>query len=238
MLPRNPPFSGYETAQNFRSVLKRRNETERGSKALSPDSRRSARPFRVDARPGTRQSDQAAYPHARPRGASGTGLCRMPRAAPAGAIPPSHVVVSAGTAGMAIVPGISPAAAEPPPAEGKRARHASSGNPRPDFTHRRRSGASAYRTHTEKTTHRPPDETATIPPSTGQTVSRGKGMSSVCRFGSMPCNAAFQPSLQQAGKFLLFRSPLASSALALLDHLKLPVRPHRRLSPSGGGPVA
>lgn len=88
MLPRNPPFSGYETAQNFRSVLKRRNETERGSKALSPDSRRSARPFRVDARPGTRQSDQAAYPYARPRSASGTGLCRMPRAAYAGAIPP------------------------------------------------------------------------------------------------------------------------------------------------------
>jgi hypothetical protein len=121
LLPRGPPFSGYETAQDFRRSLKRRNETERGSKALSPDSRRSARPFRVDFRPGTRQSDQAAYPQARPRGASGTGLCRMPRAAPAGAIPPSHVVVSAGTAGMAIVPGISPAAGEPPPSEGKRA---------------------------------------------------------------------------------------------------------------------
>jgi hypothetical protein len=131
-----------------------------------------------------------------------------------------------------------PCSGRTPAVRRKEGPHASSGNPRPDFTHRCRSGASAYRTHTEKTTHRPPAETATIPPSTGQTVRRGKGMSSVCRFGSMPCNAAFQPSLQQAGKFLLFRSPLASSALALLDHLKLPVRPHRRLSPSGGGPVA
>lgn len=238
MLPRNPPFSGYETAQNFRSVLKRRNETERGSKALSPDSRRSARPFRVDAPFGHTAVRSGGVP-ARP--SEGRIRHRSLPDAPGGprrGDSPSHAVVSAGTAGMAIVPGISPAAAEPPPAEGKRARHASSGNPRPDFTHRRRSGASAYRTHTEKTTHRPPAETATIPPSTGQTVRRGKGMSSVCRFGSMPCNAAFQPSLQQAGKFLLFRSPLASSALALLDHLKLPVRPHRRLSPSGGGPVA
>lgn len=238
MLPRGPPFSGYETAQDFRRSLKRRNETERGSKALSPDSRRSARPFRVDAPSGHTAVRSGGVPASPSEGRiRHRSLPDAPGGPRRGDSPLARgCQCRHGRHGHR--PRDIPCSGRTPAVRRKEGPHASSGNPRPDFTHRCRSGASAYRTHTEKTTHRPPAETATIPPSTGQTVRRGKGMSSVCRFGSMPCNAAFQPSLQQAGKFLLFRSPLASSALALLDHLKLPVRPHRRLSPSGGGPVA